>query len=72
MLFGFRGFMQGYTGDSLVPHSVSRPVLVKEVIVLRGDGDEVDGADVEAEKHPVVDVVRHRKASLVVAEVAAI
>ena len=48
------------------------PVLVKEVIVLRGDGDEVDGADVEAEKHPVVDVVRHREARLVVAEVAAI
>jgi hypothetical protein len=35
--------------------------LVEEVVVLGADADEVNGADVVAEEHPVPNVVRHRE-----------
>ncbi len=35
--------------------------LVEEVVVLGADADEVNGADVVAEVHPVLYVVRHRE-----------
>jgi hypothetical protein len=42
-----------------------------KVIVLGVDADEVSGAHIEAEKHSILDVVRHRKTGLVMAEIAA-
>jgi hypothetical protein len=69
LMNAFKSYFQIFNEPIELNSGSGCSVLVEEVVVLRRDADEVDGANVVAEEHSVIHVSWHRESGLVVAEV---